>query len=64
MDDEQQPTGEVLTGRQVLDRLKISQITLDRWEKSGRLPALRLPNGYRRWRSEDVNALLDERRYG
>lgn len=62
MDEE--PTGELLTARQVTDRLKISPITLGRWEKSGRLPALRLPNGYRRWRAEDVDALLDERRYG
>ena len=52
---------ELLTGRDVQRLLNISQATLDRWSKTGRLQPLRLPNGYRRYKRADVVALLADR---
>jgi excisionase family DNA binding protein len=38
----------------------ISRDTLKRWEKKGRITALRTPEGHRRFRRRDVEALLTE----
>lgn len=37
--------------------LGISQNTLDRWTRSGRLPVVRMPGGHRRWREYDLHAV-------
>lgn len=39
----------------------VSLDTLRRWDKQGRLTALRTPTGQRRYRREDVESLLVER---
>ncbi|SKT96122.1 MerR family transcriptional regulator [Mycobacteroides abscessus] len=39
--------------------LGISADTLRRWEKSGRIASLRTPTNHRRFRAEDIEALLD-----
>ena len=54
----------LLTGREVATRLNITTRTLDRWVTDGTIVPLRLPNGYRRYRTSDVDALLTIPRYG
>ncbi|MFN6543887.1 MerR family DNA-binding transcriptional regulator [Mycolicibacterium nivoides] len=39
-------------------RLGVSTDTLRRWEKAGRITALRTPTGHRRYAPADINALL------
>jgi excisionase family DNA binding protein len=36
----------------------ISRDTIKRWERDGRIASRRLPNGHRRYRRGDVEALL------
>lgn len=38
--------------------LGISRDTVKRWEKAGRMRSVRLPNGHRRFRRAEVDALL------
>lgn len=38
----------------------ISRDTLKRWEKKGRITSLRTPEGHRRYRRGDVEALLTQ----
>jgi excisionase family DNA binding protein len=57
-----QTTDDLLTPQEAMQALRISDSTLVRWVASGRLPALYLPSGYRRFRRADVEALLTERK--
>jgi excisionase family DNA binding protein len=50
---------EFLTSVEVLEKLRISRRTLERYIDKGLLPALRLPSGHRRFRPDDVDALLE-----
>lgn len=56
---------ELLTVAEVAEALRISDETVHRWVRQGRLPAIRLPggplerSGLKRFRREDVEALLN-----
>lgn len=39
---------------------QVSKTTLYRWEATGRLTGLRTPGGHRRYRSEDLDVLLEQ----
>ena len=53
---------ELLTIEQVAKILNVHQVTLRRWDKSGKLPALRVGTrcgvGERRYRREDIMKLI------
>lgn len=48
----------LLTTSEVADRLRVSVATVNRYARLGELPAIVLPGGQRRYRAEDVDALL------
>lgn len=48
----------LLTTSEVADRLRVSVATVNRYAREGDLPAIQLPGKQRRYRSEDVDALL------
>lgn len=51
--------GAMLVSAEVMQRLKISRRTLERWVADGRLPAVKVGGfGARRYREADVEALL------
>lgn len=50
-----------LSPRQAAERLGTSVDSLRRWEKQGILQSERTPGGQRRYREEDISALLDNR---
>ena len=41
-------------------QLGVSVDTLRRWSNAGRMPTITLPNGQRRYRTEDIAALRDQ----
>ena len=43
--------------REAAEILGVHESTLRRWSDEGRLPAVRLPSGVRRFRTEDVDQL-------
>lgn len=48
-----------LTIKQAAQFLGVSEATLRRWDRSGKLPAVRHPmNGYRLYRGETLEAIL------
>lgn len=47
-----------LTPKQVADRFGVSVATVANWEKTGKLAAFRTPGGQRRFRLEDIEALI------
>jgi excisionase family DNA binding protein len=49
----------LITSGEAAERLDISVVTLRRWIKDGKLGYIRLPSGQYRFRSEDVDALLE-----
>lgn len=51
---------ELLQVRAAALELGVHENTLRGWEKAGRIPAVRLPSGVRRFRLEDVERLRDE----
>lgn len=51
-------TAYYLSPKDVCQRLGVSERSLYRWVKSGRLTEYRLPTGHRRFAVEEVNALL------
>ena len=49
---------DLLTATEVADQYRVSRMTVSRWVKAGRLPAIRLAGGNRmRFRREDVEAI-------
>lgn len=52
---------EVLTIDEVAEILKVSKMTLHRWDKEGILPKIDI-YGQRRYRRTDVDALIDKRK--
>lgn len=54
---EASPGGALLTPRQVCERLQVSRQTLAVWVRAGKMPAITLPSGHRRYRREDVEAI-------
>jgi excisionase family DNA binding protein len=49
---------ELLTTTEVARRLRVSVATVNRYAREGDLRAIVLPGGQRRYRPEDVDALL------
>ncbi|MBI4137049.1 helix-turn-helix domain-containing protein [Candidatus Roizmanbacteria bacterium] len=50
---------DLLTVREVADLLRVSPLTIKRWGKKGKLPAIRINSrGDRRYRKEQVLRLL------
>ena len=47
----------LITLQQASKKLGVTSKTLRRWDKSGKLPALRTPTGYRMYRESDINHL-------
>jgi predicted DNA-binding transcriptional regulator AlpA len=55
-------TADLLTQKQVCQRLGISEDTWTRWRKAQRVPeAVTLPSGRRKWRVVDIDAMLQVR---
>lgn len=48
----------LLTPEEVAQVFRVDPKTVTRWANAGKLPALRTPGGHRRFRAEDVRALL------
>jgi excisionase family DNA binding protein len=51
---------ELLTIGEAAEYLSVSTQTVRRWADAGSLPAIRTPGNQRRFRREDVEALLSE----
>lgn len=51
----------LLTAREVADRLGVSRDTVLRWTRDGKLPGFRLPGGALRYREEAIEAWLADR---
>jgi len=49
----------LLTAIQVASELNTSAETVRRWEREGRLHAVTLPSGRKRYRRSDIDALLN-----
>jgi excisionase family DNA binding protein len=47
----------LITVREAADLLRVSIVSLRRWDKSGQLRAARTPGGYRRYRLSDIRRL-------
>lgn len=56
-----QESPELLTTTQVAELLLVTPTTVHNWAKRGRLESIVLPGGHRRFRREDVEALLTPR---
>ena len=52
--------GDLLIATEAAELLRVTVKTLERWEKAGRLDAIRLPGGHRRYRRSDLEALLSD----
>lgn len=48
----------LLTISQAAEILQVTAETLRRWDKAGKLTAIRLPGGHRRYRQSEIEALL------
>ena len=55
------PTGQeiLLTPSEVATLFRVDPKTVTRWAKAGKLTAIRTLGGHRRYRSSEVNALLN-----
>lgn len=51
----------MITLRQVSKKLGVARKTLRRWDATGRLRAIRMPNGYRMYRESDINEILGDK---
>ena len=49
---------EMLSISEAARRLQVTPATLRAWDKKGHIKAYRVPGGWRRFRSEDVDRLL------
>jgi excisionase family DNA binding protein len=47
----------LLTAAEIAKELRVHVATVSRWARAGRLPAITLPGGQRRYRRKDVDAL-------
>jgi excisionase family DNA binding protein len=50
----------LLTPREVAELFGVRTTTVARWAREGRLSPMRTPGNHRRYRADDVRALLDE----
>lgn len=46
-----------LTAEQVAERLDVTAETVRAWARTGKIPCIVLPNGYYRFRAEDIDAM-------
>ena len=54
-------TGRLLTARAVSELLDVTPATVLRWTRNDELPAIKLPSGQIRYRSDKLDAWLEER---
>ena len=54
------PTEQLLTPREVAALFRVDPKTVTRWAQEGKLSALRTLGGHRRYRADEVYALLAE----
>ncbi len=57
--DASDPRGELLTPAEVAALFRVDPKTVTRWAVSGKLTSLRTLGGHRRYRADEVYALLD-----
>lgn len=50
----------LLTMKEAMDYLGVSKITLQRWDNSGKLPAVRTGGGHRRYKLSDLEKFIGE----
>lgn len=55
------PNVQLLTAQQVAERLSVHPESVRRWTREGRLVAIALPSGRKRYRVEDVDAMVRPR---
>jgi len=51
----------LLTIKEVQKMLNVSKTTLQRWDNSGKLIAVRTEGGHRRYKESDINNLMNKR---
>lgn len=49
---------ELMTVPEVADALRLTDETVHRWAREGKLPAVVLPSGLKRFRRTDIEAIL------
>ena len=54
-------TGRLLTAREVAENLALTPETVLAWQRTGKLPAIKLPSGQIRFRPDDLDNWLAER---
>lgn len=54
----QQPAERLLTPGEVAALFRVDPKTVTRWASAGRIGSIRTPGGHRRFREEEVHALL------
>ena len=50
----------LLNIKEAMDYLNVSKITLQRWDNSGRLKAIRTSGGHRRYKLSDLEKFIGE----
>lgn len=60
MDEHTPPCDHLVAPQEAARRLGISRNTLLRWEETGHITPIRLPSGVRRYRTADIDALLQK----
>lgn len=51
---------ELLTPGQVAEMFKVNPKTVTRWARAGKITAIRTLGGHRRYKAEEIRALLDQ----
>lgn len=54
-------TGRLLTAREVAENLALTPETVLNWQRTGKLPAIKLPSGQIRFRPDELDAWLAAR---
>lgn len=52
------PNTELLTAQEVADRLAVHVESVRRWTRQGKLSAVPLPSGRKKYRSDDIDAMV------
>jgi excisionase family DNA binding protein len=53
------PVQELLTPGQVAEMFKVNPKTVTRWARAGKITAIRTLGGHRRYKAEEIRALLN-----
>lgn len=51
-------SGALLTTRQVCDLLQVTKLTIERWEKAGKIHAVRFSRSTKRFKASEINRLI------